>query len=215
VRVVRPNGSPEERLTALVDTRLEPGLAELGFSRTRSGFVARAGQVRWTVGLERAPWSRPGKLAFTVLWGVDVVGLRRLLHEPRCPIEGRIGQGPGDLQPRWYTLPNGPFAGLLENRLAAGLLHDVRSDLLPRFEELADAAAVQRALAADLDPRPSAPSAAETARLRAIVAISVLRGERENAMRWLDYLQARSSRVTAPDVVAERLAPLRELCLAS
>ena len=204
-------------MQALVETRLGAGLAELGFTRGRAGFVARSGsgEVAWLLGLERAPWCRPGKLSFTIVWGVDVAGLRRLLGDARCPLEGRIGQGPGSLQPRWYSVPGGPLAGVLEGRLAGQVLHDVRTDLVPRFAALADPADVQRALVAQLDPRPSAPSAAETARLRAIIAISVLRGERGNAVRWLDYLQARSSRVTAPDVVAERLAPLRELCLAS
>jgi hypothetical protein len=202
-------------LQALVDTRLEPGLADLGFVRRRRSFVARAGQVAWVLGLEAAPWCRPGRLSFTMAWGVDVHGLRQLLNEPQWPLEGRVGQAPGSLQPRWYTVPTGPLAPILEGRLAGELLHDVRSELLPRFEALSEPADVQRALVAQLDPRPNAPSAAETARLRAIIAISVLRGERENAVRWLDYLQARSSRVTAPDVVAERLAPLRELCLAS
>jgi hypothetical protein len=112
-------------------------------------------------------------------------------------------------------MPGGVLACVLEGRLAGEILHDVRTDLLPRFDALATPAAVQQALVAALDRRPSAPSPDEAARLRAIIAISVLRGERDNAVRWLDYLQARSSRVTAPDVVAERLAPLRELCLAS
>jgi hypothetical protein len=215
VRGVRPTRSAEERLQALVETRLAPGLAELGFTGQRDTFVARTDEVAWLLALEKAPWCREEKLSFTVAWAVDVRGLRRLLGEARCPIDGRIGQGPGSLQPRWYTVPTGVLAPVLERRLAAELLHDVRRDVLPRCAALADPAAVQRALVDELDPRPNAPSAAEAARLRAIIAISVLRGERDNAGRWLDYLQARSSRVTAPDVVAERLAPLRELCLAS
>jgi hypothetical protein len=215
VRVVRPTRSPEERLQALVEAHLEPGLAAYGFTRQRGTFVARSDDVAWLLALEKAPWCREGRLSVTLAWAVDVRGLRGLLGEARCPIEGRIGQGPNDLQPRWYRVPTGVLASVLEKRLAAELLHDVRASLLPRFEALADPEAVQRALVDELDRRPSAPSADEAARLRAIIAISVLRGERENAGRWLDYLQARSSRVTAPDVVAERLAPLRELCLAS
>lgn len=216
MRGVRPTRSPEERWDELVESRLAPGLAEAGFTRRRSTFVARADEVAWLLALEPAPWCRPGRLSFTVVWGVDVAGLRKLLGpDARCPLEGRIGQGAGDLQPRWYTIPTGLLAPLLENRLVAGVVHDVRTELLPRLRRLADPAAVQRALVDQLDHRPSAPSAAEVARLRAIIAISLLRGERANAVRWLDYLQARSSRVTAPDVVAERLAPLRELCLAS
>lgn len=212
---MRPSRSPEERFEALVERRIAPALEGLGFARGRRSFVADRGEVRWLLGFEPAPWSKPTRLSLTVVWAVDVLGLRRLLEEPRCPLEGRVGQDRGRLQPRWYTVPNGWAAPVLEGRLAGEIVHDVRTEVLPTLVRLDDATAVQQALVADLDPRPSAPSAAEAARLRAIVAISLLRGERANAVRWLDYLQARASRVTAPDVVAERLAPLRELCLAS
>ena len=62
--------------------------------------------------------------------------------------------------------------------------------------------------------RASSPAAGEgeLRRIRWIAGLSLLLGERENASRWLDYLEARSSATIAPDVVAERLADLRERC---
>jgi hypothetical protein len=52
----------------------------------------------------------------------------------------------------------------------------------------------------------------ELRRIRWIAGLSLLLDERENASRWLDYLEARSSAAIAPDVVAERLFPLRQRC---
>ena len=56
-----------------------------------------------------------------------------------------------------------------------------------------------------------APSVEELSTIRRIAALSLLLGDRENAARWLDHLEARSAAAMAPDLVAERLAPLRGL----
>jgi hypothetical protein len=54
------------------------------------------------------------------------------------------------------------------------------------------------------------PHGTELWTIRRIAALSVLLGDRDNAVRWLDHLEARSAAAMAPDVVAERIALLRQ-----
>ena len=208
-------------LERLVEGRLTSELAELGFSRRGSTFVLHHHDVAWLLAPERTPWSTPGRIVFSMVWAVQVPGLRAVLGEhapPGPPVLGWVGQAGAALQPRWFRLGATTVLGLGSLRLAraAGEVRQhVEEDALPRLRELPDAGAVQQHLVADLDRRGTAPSPGEVAAIRRVAAISVLRGRHDNALRWLDYLEARSSRVTPPDLVAERLAPFRERCLAS
>jgi hypothetical protein len=137
---------------------------------------------------------------------------------PGPPVRGWVGQTRTAPEPRWFRLgvTTVPVLGPIRLARAAGeVAHHVETDALPRLLDLPDAVSVQRRLVADLDERPTAPSPGEVAVIRTVAAISVLRGEHDNASRWLDHLEARASRVTPPALVAERLASLRERCLAS
>ena len=202
-------------LERLVEGRLTSELAALGFTRRGATFVARHHDVAWLLAPERTPWSTPGRVVFSMVWAVQVPGLRRVLGDhtpPGPPVLGWVGQDGGALQPRWFRLGPTTVPGLGELRLAraAGeVRHHVEVHALPRLQAFPDSGAVQQHLVADLDHRGTAPSPGEVAAIRRVAAISVLRGRHDNALRWLDHLEARSARVTPPDLVAERLAPLR------
>lgn len=84
--------------------------------------------------------------------------------------------------------------------------------ILPLLRRFDTVPVVQAHLVDGLIRGRGAPAAGELARIRWIAGLSLLLDERENASRWLDYLEARSSATIAPDVVAERLADLRERC---
>lgn len=230
VALVRHVRQPSQRLTELVRERLAPALAEHGFRRRRIAFVADAGDVRWLVDVELAPWSTPSALSATVAWGVHVPGLDDVLEDRvaaraatpwGCPVSGRAGEGAGDLAAAWRTVRShwwpldhlAPLLDVLDARTASALVQDALTDVLPRLRRLASVADVQAHLAAGLNRSPRSTSTSDLATVRTIFALSVLQGERENAQRWLDYLEARSARTMAPDLVAERLASLRQRCL--
>lgn len=230
VTFVRQAKQPAERLTELVRQRLAPALAEHGFRRRSTAFVADRGEVRWLVDVELAPWSKPGSLCATMAWGVHVPGLAAVLDDRAgvratrpwaCPVHGRAGEGAGDLAASWHSVRAhwwpldhvAPLIDVLDARTAVALVHDVTADVLPHLRALDSIADVQARLARDLDRHPRTTSTSDLAAVRTIFALSVLQGERENARRWLDYLEARSARTMAPDLVAERLASLRQHCL--
>lgn len=211
----------------LVRSEVEPALGRLGFAPSGAAWRARLGEVGQVVEVEVAPWSRPERIAFTLAWGVHVPGLAEVLDDepagPRrvgtCPVRGRLGEADG-AEPTWHviaTLPR-PIATLraatdaADSRIALLLVRAVEVELTPRLRALDSVEAVHAELAAELVVAARVPSEGELAAIRAVAALSLLRGERDNAGRWLDYLQARSSATMAPDLVAERLAGLRARC---
>lgn len=210
--------------------RLAPAFAAHGFRRRATTFVADQGEVQWLVDVELAPWSRPGALSVAVAWGVKVPGLVDVLDDGdgvrattpwSCPVRGRAGEGPGALTASWRIVKRhrvpldrlAPLVELLDARTGAALVGDLERDVVPELARFTTPADVQARLARDLDRAPRSTSTSDLATVRLIFALSVLRGERENARRWLDYLEARSSSTMAPDLVAERLASLRQRCL--
>jgi len=214
-----------------VRTRLAPALADHGFRRRRATFVADRGEVRWLLDVEVAPWSTPGSISATIAWGVHVPGIADVLGDrggarasahSGCTVSGRVGEGSGDLAASWHAVRShwwpvdhvAPLLDVLDARTATALVHDAVAGALPRLEALASIADVQAHLARGLDRSPRATSTSDLVTVRTIFALSVLQGERDNARRWLDYLEARSSTTMAPDLVAERLAALRSCCLA-
>ena len=215
--------SATDRFRDLIQRRLLPGLSVLGFvDRLPGSLVAsEADGVVWMLDLPVAPWSTPSKVCFTVAWGVHVPGLDEIVGDPApatptvdtCPISGRLGDRLERLDPRWFelrTLPR-PAAGIAATALSNHLLAGVAAEILPKLEALAGPSGVQRFLHMSLVTGRGAPSADELRTIRRIAALSLLLGDRENAARWLDHLEARSAATMAPDLVAERLAPLREL----
>jgi hypothetical protein len=132
-----------------------------------------------------------------------------------CPVHARLGEGATGLEARWFTV--GPvrvplLAPLADARTGAALARAATSEVLPALARFDSIPAVQAHLVDGLARRRGAPSVEELRRVRWIAGLSLLIGERENASRWLDYLEARSSSTIAPDVVAERLAGLRHRC---
>src|SRR4051794_35908165 len=220
-----PQGrSPADRFLDLVDRRIAPALSPFGFERRRSVLAHDEGDVRWLVELELAPWTNPEKICFTLAWGVCVPGLEEVLGDDTgpptragaCAIHGRIGEGATGLEATWFTV--GPVRGvpgldrLADARTAQSAVHLVQTDLLPALRPFDSIPAVQAHLVATLVKGRGAAGEGELHRLRWIAGLSLLLDERENASRWLDYLEARSSSAIAPDVVAERLAALRQRC---
>lgn len=212
-----------DRFRDLVQRRLLPGLETLGFTERRPGSLvaAEADGVVWMLDLPVAPWSKPSKVCFTVAWGVHVPGLDEIVGDPApetpviesCAMSGRLGDREDRLDPRWFELRAVPWpiAGVTTTALTNQVLTGVASEVLPRLRMLDSPAAVQRSLHVSLVTGRGAPSAEELRTIRRIAALSLLLGDRENAARWLDHLEARSAATMAPDLVAERLAPLREL----
>jgi hypothetical protein len=216
--------TPADRFLDLVDRRIAPALAPHGFERRRAVLARDAGDVRWLVELELAPWTNPEKICFTLSWGVAVPGLEDVLGDPggaatrvaACPIHARLGEGVTGLEATWFTV--GPvravpgLAQLVDSRTAQSAVHLLQTDLLPALQRFDSIPAVQAHLVETLVRGRGAPGEGELRRLRWIAGLSLLLDERENASRWLDYLEARSSSTIAPDVVAERLAALRQRC---
>lgn len=216
--------TPADRFLDLVDRRIAPALAPVGFERRRAVLARDVGDVRWLVEIELAPWTNPEKICFTLAWGVAVPGLEDVLGdqvEPasrvaQCPIHARIGEGPNAIEATWFTV--GPVRGIpglervVDARTAQTAVHLLQTDLLPALQPFDSIPAVQAHLAETLVRGRGAPGDGELRRLRWIAGLSLLLDERENASRWLDYLEARSSSAIAPDVVAERLAGLRQRC---
>lgn len=219
---MKGTGGAADRFRDLIQQRLLPGLSVLGFSERLPGsLVAGEGDgVVWLLDLPVAPWSTPSKICFTVAWGVHVPGLDGIVGDPApenptvdtCPISGRIGDCPERLDPRWFelrTLP-WPAAGIAATAVSNHVLGGIATDVLPKLNALATPAGVQRFLHLSLVTGRGTPSAEELRTIRRIAALSLLLGDRENAARWLDHLETRSAATMAPDLVAERLAPLRE-----
>lgn len=215
-------GASAERFRNLVHRRVLPGLAELGFrDRLRGSLAAsQAEGVLWLLDLDVAPWSAPRKVCFTVSWGVHVPGIDEVLGDPRpdvptvdtSAVRGRLGEREGGVDPRWFELRSAPrfVANVSDAVLANNVLERVGAELLPRFGALRTPADVQRQLYEGLVTGRGVPREEELRTIRRIAALSLMLGDRTNAARWLDHLEARSSAAMAPDLVAERLAPLRE-----
>lgn len=211
-----------DRFLDLVDRRIAPALAPLGFERRRAVLERDGGDVRWLVELELAPWSNPEKVCFTLAWGVAVPGLEAVLGDDdaapsrvtQCPVHQRLGEGPTGIEATWFTVGPVPrlVARIADARTAQGVLRLVRTDLLPMLQHFDSIPAVQSHLVEHLVSGRGAAAESELRRLRWIAGMSLLLGERENASRWLDYLEARSSATISPDVVAQRLAGMRERC---
>lgn len=181
------------------------------------------GDIRWLVELELAPWTNPEKICFTLAWGVDVPGLRDVLGDDsvnpsrvgQCPINARLGEGVTGLEATWFTVGPVPVPWLdrvADARTAQAAVRLVHTDLLPALQKFDSIPAVQAHLVANLVRARGAAGEGELRRVRWIAGLSLLLDERENASRWLDYLEARSSSSIAPDVVTERLAALRQRC---
>ncbi len=219
---------PVDRLSDLAHRHLAPGFASLGFRSLPTTFACVRDEVVWLLELETAPWSTSEQLSFTVSWGVYVPGLPSALgeegsphpHAWDCPVHGRVGERFGGPDARWFSVRSYPWpveevrpvVELLDARIGGEVLRLVQDEVLPQLGELSTAAAVQRHLASTIDLRAGAPTPDEVRRIRAVIGLSLLQGRPDNALRWIDYLEARSIRTIAPDVVAERLADLRRRC---
>lgn len=211
-----------DRFRDLVHRRLLPGLADLGFGERLPGSLAatEAFGVAWLLDLDVAAWSTPEKVCFTVAWGVHVPGVDEVVGDPvpevptvaASVVHGRLGVTAPGIDPRWYelrSLPR-PLAAVADTSLANHLLGAVAAEVVPILRRLSTPVEVQRHLHAELVPGRGAPSPEELQTIRRIAALSLLLGDRGNAARWLDHLEVRSAAAMAPDVVAQRLAPLRE-----
>lgn len=204
------------RLRSLV-RRLHLGLAPHGFERAR-GCLAIGGSddVAWILDLDVAPWSRPERVCVTLAWSIHVPGMAGVFGDVVPPVSGRLGAHHG-IDPTWVELRrrSALLAAIEDARAAARLLEGFRTEVLPALEALATPADVQRHLHEALVPGRGRPSADELTAIRRIAALSVVMGERENAARWLDHLEVRSSATMAPDLVHERVDDLRRQALAS
>jgi len=210
-----------DRFRDLIERHLLPGLVDMGFGDRLPGSlaVAEAHGVVWVLDLDLAPWSRPSRVAFTVAWGVDVPGLDDVLGDPSpdvptiatCAVTGRLGVRGGVLEPRWFSLRQLPpvVAAMADAQEAKHVLAAIYADVLPELRHLANPVDVQRHLHDQLVTGRGAPDDNELRTIRRIAALSLLLGDRANAARWLDHLEARSTASMAPDLVAARLAPLR------
>jgi hypothetical protein len=214
-------GGVFERFRDVVDHRLRPGLTELGFGEGATTLAANlAEDVLWLLDLTVAPWSSGEKVCFTVSWGVHVLGMEAALGDPApdvldidsCLISGRVGERPGRLDPRWFEVAARPrpLAAVADATLAKHVLGAITYDALPRLERLRTIADVQVHLHDGLLTGRGVPEGDELLTIRRIAALSLLLGDRANAVRWLDHLESRSAARMAPDVVAARLAPLRQ-----
>lgn len=219
-----PNRSATDRFLDLVDRRITPVFTPHGFVRRRSVLERDWGDLRWLVELELAPWTSPERICFTLAWGVAVPGLEEALGDDtppparvdECLVTGRLGEGDGRIEATWFTV--GPVLSvpgvdrLADGRTAQAVVRLVLRDLLPALQRLDSVPAVQAHLVEHLVRGRGAADERELQGVRRIAGLSLLLGERENASRWLDYLEARSSSRIAPDIVAERLSPLRQRC---
>lgn len=211
-----------DRFRDLIHRRLLPRLADLGFdARLPGSLVAtEATGVVWLLDVVVAPWSSPQKVCFTLAWGVHVPGVEDAVGDPvpehptvgDCTVRGRLGDRADGLEPRWFELRArsqlvAPFA---DHALATQVLAGVRTEVLPALARLATPVEVQAHLHDRLVTGRGVPKDEELQTIRRIAALSLLLGDRRNAARWLDHLEARSAAAIAPDIVAERLAPIRQ-----
>lgn len=212
-----------DRFLDLVGRRIAPALAPLGFVRRRTMLERDTGELRWLVEVELAPWTNPEKICFTLAWGVAVPGLEEILGDDapppsrvaQCPIHARLGEGVTGLEAMWFTIGPLPVPGLdrlADFRTSQTIVRLLQRDLLPGLERFDSIPAVQAHLVEGLVQGRGAPAEGELRRVRWIAGLSLLLDERENASRWLDYLEARSASTIAPDIVAQRLASLRQRC---
>jgi hypothetical protein len=211
-----------DRFRDLVQRRLLPGLAELGFrDRLPGSLVAtEAHGVVWLLDVDIASWSTPQRVCFTISWGAHVPGLDEVVGDPvpetptvdTSAVHGRLGEREGGIDPLWFELRSFPrlVAGMTDATLANQVLAKVGTEVVPVLRGLATPVEVQRRLYAGLLTGRHHPDGLELQTIRRIAALSLLLGDRPNAARWLDHLEARSAATMAPDLVAERLAPLRQ-----
>jgi hypothetical protein len=210
-----------DRFRDLVHHRLLPGLARLGFADRIPGSLAatEAEGVVWLLDLDVAPWSTPQKVCFSVQWAVHVPGVEEALGDPApsqptvetAEVSGRLG-GRSGTDPAWFELRSMPtvVANVRDSSMANTILSGIAGEVLPTLRSLSTPVLVQRHLYDGLVTGRGVPKDRELRTIRRIAALSLLLGDRENASKWLDHLEARSSAAIAPDVVAERLAPLRQ-----
>lgn len=211
-----------DRFRDLIHRRLLPGLADLDFDARLPGSLAatEATGVVWVLDLVVAPWSSPQKVCFTLAWGVHVPGVEDAVGDPvpeyptigTCTVRGRLGDRDDGLEPRWFELRarSSLLAPFADHALANHLLAGVRTQVLPALARLSTPVEVQDHLHQRLVTGRGVPKDEELQTIRRIAALSLLLGDRANAARWLDHLEARSAAAIAPDIVAERLAPIRE-----
>jgi hypothetical protein len=212
-----------DRYFALTEHRIVPAMASLGFTADDGRFERELDDVRWLAELELAPWSTEDKVCFTLAWGVAVPGLDDALGDDvatsdrpaTCPINGRLGERAPGLEATWFAVVPVRVPGLevaVDARTAQGFVRLVSAELVPTLAQLDSVPAVQARLVANLVRGRGAAANGELRSIRWIAGLSLLLGERDNASRWLDYLEARSSASIAPDVVSERMAALRRRC---
>jgi hypothetical protein len=220
---MREHRTLTDRFVELVDQRIVPTLEVLGFDRQRAVLERDGGDVRWLVELELAPWTSPDKICFTLSWGVAVPGLESVFGDgdvtperpAHCPISARLGEMATRLEATWFTVAPVRVPGLervADARTAHAALRMIDLELLPALGQFDSIPAVQAHLVDNLVRGRGAAADGELRSIRWIAGLSLLLGERENASRWLDYLEARSSASIAPDVVSERVALLRQRC---
>jgi hypothetical protein len=217
---MREARNPIDRLRDIIEGRLAPALSSVGFAWDRTTLVSDRGDVRWMVEVDQATWSTPARICFTIRWGVAVPGLDEVLGDAGvrapgvdgCLIQGRLGETPSRLEAAWFSVNAAmpPLDRVADARTTGSLLRLVDVDVLPRLAAFDSIADVQAHLVEGLVRGRGAAGDDELRRIRAIAGLSLLLGAPENASRWLDYLEARSSVAIAPDVVAERLAALRQ-----
>lgn len=219
---MREARNPIDRLRDIIEGRLAPALGRAGFVWDRATLVSDHDDVRWMIEVEQATWSTPARICFTVAWGVAVPGLDEVLGDAGvrapgvdgCLVRGRLGETPSRLEAAWFSINAAmpPLDRVADARTTGSLLRLVDAAVLPQLEAFGSIADVQAHLVEGLVRGRGAAGDDELRRIRAIAGLSVLLGAPANASRWLDYLEARSSFAIAPDVVAERLAALRQRC---
>jgi hypothetical protein len=220
---MRAGRSIVDRYHSLIEHRIVPALAGIGFAANDGRLERELEDVTWLAEIELAPWSSEDRVCFTLAWGVAVPSLDDALgddvttsDEPAtCPINGRLGERAPGLEATWFAVAPARLPGLevaVDARTAQGFIRLVNAELLPTLAQLDSIPAVQARLVANLVRGRGAAANGELKSIRWIAGLSLLLGERENASRWLDYLEARSSASIAPDVVSERMAALRRRC---
>jgi hypothetical protein len=224
-------GGPADRFRELVRGRLLPGLGDLGFDSAPGVLAARPagpaerGGVRWFVDIELAPWTNPDRICFAAAWGVHVPGLAAAMGraEPLrpgigdCPVRGLVSATDDERDPTWHLLTRRPMplAFVQDVSVANRFLGSVVAHGLPQLRRFDTIAKVQEHVFEGLVGTMGPPEIDELQTIAQVAALSHLLGERQNALRWLDHLRERSCAAMAPDVVEARLAPLRQIVLAS
>jgi len=220
---MRAGRTTVDRYLELTEHRIVPALASVGFVASDGRFERVLDDVTWLAEIELAPWSTEEKVCFTLAWGVGVPGLDDTLGDDErtsdrpgtCPVNGRLGERAAGLEATWFAVVPVRLPGLelaVDARTAQAFTRLLTAELVPALAQLDSIPAVQARLVANLVRGRGAAANGELRSIRWIAGLSLLLGERENASRWLDYLEARSSASIAPDVVSERMAALRRRC---